>query len=177
MDPIELCEGWNQGGRPHGFLVCPAGNTASTEPGEAFDWGGSPEDRLAALDAQLAAVETVYGPLLDHEKGDVVVGFSRGAFLARDLVYARPGRFHGMILLGAAVRLDPERLRDAGVKRVLLASGDLDDARKTMVHTAAFLPARGVEARFVSLGPIYHKLPADLGRVMREALRWVRDES
>jgi len=177
QDPIDLCEGWNHEGRPRGWLMCPAGNTAGAEPGDAFDWGGSPEDRLAALDAQLAAVESVYGPLLDHAKGDVVVGFSRGAFLARDLVYARPGRFQGMILLGAAVRFEPERLRAAGVKRVLLASGELDDARKTMEHVALFLSSRGVEARFVSLGPIYHKLPPDLGRVMRDALRWVRDEA
>jgi predicted esterase len=175
QDPIDLCEGFGAEGGPEAWLVCPAGNTDGTEPGEDFDWGGSIEDRLAALDAQLAAVETVYGPLVDHEAGDVVVGFSRGAFLARDLVYARPGRFRGMVLLGAALSFDVDRLRAAGVKRVLLAAGEKDDAFRSMEHAASFLTARGIPARFVGLGPIYHKLPADLGRVMRDALRWVRE--
>jgi predicted esterase len=174
QDPIDLCDGFRLEGRARGWLVCPAGNTASVEPGEAFDWGGSTEDRIAALDAQLAAVEAVYGPLVERGR-DVLVGFSRGAFLARDLVYARPGRFRAMVLLGAAVRFDPERLRAAGVKRVLLAAGELDEARSTMEHTAQFLAARGVQTRFVSLGPIFHKLPPDLGRVMGDALRWVRE--
>jgi predicted esterase len=172
MDPADMCEAWSGEGRAASWLLCPAGNAPG---GESFDWGGSAEDRLAALDAQIAAVESVYGPLVDHDRGDVLVGFSRGAFLARDLVYARPGRFRAMVLLGAAVRLDPDRLRAAGVKRVLLAAGELDDARSTMEHTATFLSSRGVKARFVSLGPIYHRLPDNLGRVMGDALRWARE--
>src|SRR5262249_9768331 len=118
MDPIEMCEGWDT----QSWLVCPAGNAPE---GESFGWAGSTEERLAAVD-------TLYGPLVDHGRGDVLVGFSRGGFLARDLVYARPGRFRGVVLLGAAVRLDAERLRAAGVRRVLLAAGEHDEARPTM---------------------------------------------
>ncbi len=173
MDPTDLCEAWSDQGRERSWLMCPAGNGAG---GEEFDWSGSTEDRLSAIDAQLAAVDAVYGPLVDHGRGDVLVGFSRGGFLARDLVYARPGRFRGVVLLGAAVRLDPERLRAAGVRRVLLAAGDWDDARLTMERTAARLSARGVTARFVGLGPIGHVLPANLGQVMKDALAWVRAE-
>jgi predicted esterase len=173
QDPLDLCEAWNEAGRDRSWLACPAGNT-SGDP--SFDWTGSTEDRLAALDAQLGAVEQVYGPLVDHGPGDIVVGFSRGAFLARDLVYAHPGRYRGMVLLGAAVQLDAERLKKAGIQRVLLACGDLDDARATMVHTAEKLSARGIPARFLGLGKIYHGLPPDLGQVMRHALSWVRDD-
>jgi hypothetical protein len=170
MDPIEMCEGWDDA---QSWLVCPAGNTPS---GDSFDWGGSTEERLAALDAQLAAVDTVYGPLVDHGRGDVLVGFSRGGFLARDLVYARPGRFRGVVLLGAAVKLDADRLRASGVRRVLLAAGEHDEARPTMERTAQRLASRGMPARFVGLGPIWHQLPSDLGRYMRDALAWVREE-
>ncbi len=62
------------------------------------------------------------------------------------------------------------------MRRVLLAAGDWDDARPTMKLTAARLAAHGVAARFVGLGPIGHVLPADLGRVMKDALAWVREE-
>ncbi|APR75345.1 Hypothetical protein A7982_00691 [Minicystis rosea] len=173
MDPIDLCEGWNDVGREKSWLACPAGNAPSEE---AFDWRGPTEERIAALDEQMAAIDTVYGPLVSHERGDVLVGFSRGAFLARDLVYARPGRFRGMVLLGAAVKLDADRLRAAGIRRVVLAAGDHDDARATMIHTANRLSARGIKARFMGLGPIHHALPPDLARVMRDALAWVREE-
>jgi predicted esterase len=169
MDPIDMCERWSREGRAHGWLVCPAGNMPDKE---SFDWGGSSEERLAALDAQLAAVDVMYGSFVDH-RADVVVGFSRGAFLARDLVEARPGRFRAMIVLGAAVRLDAERLRASGIRRVLLACGDKDEARPTMTRTASRLAASGIETKFMSLGPIYHVLPEDLGRVMHTALAWV----
>jgi predicted esterase len=174
MDPLDMCERWNEQGRDHSWLACPAGNMPG---GETFDWGGTSEERLAALDAQLNAIDSVYGELVDHDHGDVLVGFSRGAFMARDLAYAKPGRFRGMILLGAAVRLDAAELRAAGVRRVVLASGDKDEARATMQHTALRLAANGVLTRFVSLGPYYHVLPNDLGPVMREALTWVREET
>jgi predicted esterase len=182
MDPLDMCESWNDQGRDRSWLVCPAGNSTGAEtprpgapPVEGFDWGGTADDRLAALDAQLGAVDTVYGSLVDHARGDVIVGFSRGAFLARDLVYARPGRFRGMILMGAAAKLEADRLRAAGVRRVVLACGDKDEARPTMTHTAARLAASGIATKFVSLGPIYHVLPTDLGRVMQDALAWVRE--
>jgi hypothetical protein len=171
MDPLDLCEGWSDEARAGSWLVCPAGNATSSQ---AFDWGGTVEERLVALDTQLAAVEAVYGPLVDHERGDVLVGFSRGGFLARDLLYAGRARFRGVVFLGAAVRLDPVRLRAAGVRRVLLAAGDQDDARSTMQHTALRLAALGMPARFVGLGPIAHVLPKDLDRIMRDALAWVR---
>jgi predicted esterase len=173
MDPIDLCERWANVGQERGWLACPAGNKPEKE---AFDWGGSADERLTALDAQLSAIDALYGQRLDRRLGDVIVGFSRGAFLARDLVEARPGRFRGMIVLGAAVRLDPDRLKASGVRRVLLACGDKDEARPTMTRTASRLAAGGVEARFMSLGPLYHVLPDDLAPVMRTALAWVNEQ-
>jgi predicted esterase len=173
MDPIDLCEAWKDEGRREAWLACPAGNAPG---GASFDWSGPTEERIAALDAQLGSIDGVYGSLVDHARGDILVGFSRGAFLARDLVYARPGRFRGLILLGAAATLDPARLRAAGIRRVVLAAGDRDGARRTMVHTADKLAAHGLPARFIGLGNIAHALPPDLGRVMREALAWVRED-
>jgi predicted esterase len=173
MDPIDLCELWKEEGRAQGWLACPAGNAPG---GASFDWGGPTADRIDALDAQLASIDGVYGSLIDHERGDILVGFSRGAFLARDLVYARPGRFRGLILLGAAATLDADRLRAAGIRRVVLAAGDRDDARRTMLGAADRLAARGLPARFMGLGDIPHALPPDLARVMKQALAWVRED-
>jgi len=172
MDPVSTCEFWSSGGREKSFLACPEGNVAC---GAAFDWAGPTEDRIAAVDASLAAIDRTYASLLDHE-GDVLIGFSRGAFLARELVYARPGRFRGVIFIGAAFVPDPSRFLASGVRRVVFASGDLDGARPTMRRAAAILEARGLTTRFVSLGRIYHALPANLADIMRDQIRWIREE-
>ncbi len=171
MDPIDTCDRLRDAGRAQGFVACPAGNRSC---GDAFDWAGPTEERIAAIDESLAAVEDAYGPLFEHE-GDILIGFSRGAFLARDLVYARPRRYRGVVLIGAAMVPDADRFLASGVRRVVLAAGDYDSASATMRRAAAILTARGLPARFVSLGRIYHALPADPERWLGEALRWVRE--
>ena len=102
-----------------------------------------------------------------------LVGFSRGAFVARDVIYARPGRYRGVVLIGAALAPDPQRFKDAGIERVVLASGELDGAYKTMRGAETKLRAAGIELRFVSLGKVYHTLPADTRKRMADAMRWV----
>ena len=169
--PVDICDFWQDDGRAGSWLTCLAGNVRC---GDAFDWSGPTEERTAAVDAQLAALEQAYGALIDHEGGDVLVGFSRGAFMARDLAYARPGRVRGVVFLGAAVRPDATRFRDAGVARVVLGAGEYDGAAPSMRRSVAELAARGVEARYVSLGRIGHTVPGNLGPVVRQAVAWIR---
>lgn len=174
MEPLDVCDFWNAAGREQGFLVCPAGNVTC---GGAFDWQGPTEDRIAAVDQALEAVDQAYLPLIDHHRGDILIGYSRGGYLARDLLYARPGLFRGVIFVGAAVNPDPSRLLESGVERAVFASGDYDGARASMQRSARDLSARGIPARFVSLGPIGHALPANLEHILRDALAWLRDEA
>jgi predicted esterase len=103
-----------------------------------------------------------------------LIGFSRGAFVARDIAYARPGRWKALIFIGASFIPDAARLKASGIRRVVMAAGDYDGARPTMQRAAALLHASGLPARYISLGPIAHALPRDLERILREALGWVR---
>ena len=79
------------------------------------------------------------------------------------------------MLIGAALEMDPKRLAHAGVRRVVLASGDHDHAAKTMRALPPRLAAAGIEARYVSLGPVYHTLPPDTARRLKDALRWASE--
>jgi predicted esterase len=147
-------------------VVCPTGNVDYGD-GTA-DWTGEPEEKAAHLDRALAGeIEP------SAERGDVLMGFSRGAFVARDVAYARPNRWRGLVLIGAALTPDAEKLRASGIRRVVLASGDHDGAKRTMVAARAKLCAAGIPARFVSLGPVWHALPEDSITRMQEALLWV----
>jgi predicted esterase len=169
-EPLSQCEYWSDAGRVGSWLMCPAGNVRC---GANWDWQGSGEVKARHLDAAVAALRVSYA---EHVSvgNDILIGFSRGAFVARDVAYARPGRYRGLVLIGAAMKPDPARLKRAGIRRVVLASGDRDGARSTMQLATEKLRRGGLEARFVSLGPIWHQLPADLEPFVRDAVQWIR---
>lgn len=171
-DPAPTCDFWSRAGREGSFLVCPEGNSTC---GGAGDWAGSGEVKASAIDEGVALVDRAYGAHIDHTKGDILMGFSRGAFVARDVVYARPGRYKGLVLIGALMRPDVERFKAAGIRRVVMAAGEYDMARPAMQRSAAELNARGLPARYISLGRIGHALPDNFEDLMRGALRWVRE--
>lgn len=172
-DALATCDYWNRAGREGSFLLCPVGNGRC---GEWPDWRGSSEEKAQFLDGVLAATASSYGQHLAPPGGDILIGFSRGAFVARDVAYARPGRYRGLILIGAALKPDPQRLRASGIRRVVLAAGDYDCARPTMQLAAARLNAAGLPSRYVSTGKIWHQLPADLEAILRDAIAWIRAE-
>ncbi|HVY47637.1 MAG TPA: hypothetical protein VHB21_17225 [Minicystis sp.] len=178
MQPGPVCARFGRAGRDGSALVCPSGNDACAgEP----DWHGAPEAKRAFLERDLALVDARYGASV-AAKGGVLVGWSRGAFAARDILDAtvargEPSRFVGLVLIAAAVSHDAARLRRAGIARAVFAAGDLDGARPTMQRAAARLSAAGIPSRYVSLGPIGHWLPQDLEARMRAAIAWAAGAS
>jgi predicted esterase len=170
MEPADVCDFWSPGARDDRFLVCPAG--PSTCYG-APDWSGPAKLKADTLDAALVAVDDTFGAWVDRSRGDVLIGYSRGAFAARDILYERPGRFRGLILLSASLSPDPAKLKAAGIRRAVMATGELDGSRAMMKRAAEKLEAAGIPTRFVSLGRIGHWLPRDLESILREAIAWV----
>jgi pimeloyl-ACP methyl ester carboxylesterase len=171
--PEPSCSFWSDTGRESSFLVCPSGNGRC---GVRPDWRGTGAVKAGYLDEVLGAVRARYGALVRPVGQDVLVGFSRGAFVARDVIYERPGVFRGLVLIGAHLDPDPARLVGSGIERVVLAAGEYDGARPAMERSAARMRAAGLPARYLSLGRIGHQLPSDLDRVLAPALRWVRGE-
>lgn len=155
------------------YLVCPSGNGRC---GGDADWVGDPGERAAFVTERLDRVAERVAEPVTRERS-VLMGFSRGAFAARDVVYASEGRFTALVLIGAAIVPDPAKLKRSGVERVVLASGDHDGARATMLRARTVLCAKGIPARFVSLGPVWHALPADSGARLRDALAWAKGEA
>jgi predicted esterase len=170
MDAHRTCDRVRDLVEPHGALACPTGNGAC---GASADWRGEGEEKAAHVEAALGAAWSHVGAA--SSSGDVLVGFSRGAFVARDVAYARPGAFKSLVLLGAALSPDPDRLRASGVRRVVLGCGDFDPARSTMVKAARDLEGQGIEARFVSLGPVGHALPRDVAARLGAHLGWAAE--
>jgi hypothetical protein len=177
MQPASVCDWFGEAGRDIGWLVCPSGNTSCNgEP----DWHGPGAEKASFLDRAVAHVEHDIPAFVDDRPG-VLIGWSRGAYAARDILYtvadepnltSLGGRFRGVVFLAAQVTPDIAKLRAAGVSRVVMAAGEQDGARSTMVAAVARLQKKGFEARFVSLGKIGHTWPTDFDARMREPIAW-----
>jgi predicted esterase len=169
--PEESCATFARSASAFGILVCPRGN--SLFDGGTMWTGTSAEAELAirsALDAAVALVP--HG--LETEHDGTLIGYSNGAYFAEQVAYAQPGRWTGLILLSMKLELDPERLRTAGVRRVLLGAGEYDTVREAMQASADALVAAGIETHFVSLGAVAHQLPPDIDAIMCASIAWVR---
>ncbi|MFO0549542.1 MAG: hypothetical protein U0271_14210 [Polyangiaceae bacterium] len=156
---------------PSGFaMACPTGNAVCRGGGN--DWVGDVDEKTAQLDSQVDAVRRELDSVGSAGSPNVIMGFSRGAFVARDVALAHPGRYTALVLIGAATSPDPEKLKLAGIRKVVLASGEYDSAAKTMQSAAVKLNARGLPARYVSLGRVWHALPPDSGKRLAAAIDW-----
>jgi hypothetical protein len=177
MQPAWVCDWFGNAGRDAGWLVCPSGNsTCAGEP----DWHGPGPEKAAFLENALRKVESSLPNFVDEQPG-VLIGWSRGAFAARDILYAGiddvqsfplAKRFRGLVLMAAAMTPEPSKLQRAGITRVVMAAGDYDGAKSVMVSAVAALRAGGIEVRYVSLGKIAHVWPNDFEARMREPIAW-----
>jgi predicted esterase len=175
MDPRPVCDLVGKSAREGTFLVCPSGpSTCFGAP----DWHGTGEVKSAFLTSALDKVEQRLGKYVAHD--DTLIGWSRGAFAARDILYADVAagaapRFTSLVLIAADVTPDPDKLRKAGIRRVYFTAGDQDGSRGTMKRAADKLAAAGIPARYASLGPIGHWLPDDLDARLAPGIAWARE--
>jgi len=181
MTPASVCDAFGEAARDRAWLVCPSGN--STCYG-APDWHGAAGVKASFLEAALDKVTSRLAPFVDERPG-VLIGWSRGAFAARDILYvsqtdakhaALAKRFQGLVLLAAHVTPEAAKLRAAGITRVVMGAGDLDGSRPTMQAAVVALNKAGIVARYVSLGPIAHVWPDDFEQRMKAHIDWAAGE-
>jgi predicted esterase len=162
------CPWWADATTPHGWLVCPQAPVAC---GGASSWSVG---RTAPL------AEAAVRSLAEARPGEVdlgdrtLVGFSLGATAALDV--AEQGGWRKLLLLSADIHPGTDRLKRAGVERVVLASGNYDMMHTVMTSSAARFDREGLPAIFVSLGDVGHTYPQDLPERMTRAMDWLQGE-
>jgi predicted esterase len=171
--PEDSCPSFEKAAVPFGFLVCPRGNAPL---GQGKMWAGSYADAARSIRAALAAASVLAPGKLD-QAGGTLLGFSNGAYFAAEVALREPGRWTGLVLMSMKLDLDGAALRAAGVRRILLAAGDQDESQPSMQSLAQRLSASGMSTRFMSMGPVGHAFPADMGDRMCDALSWVREST
>jgi predicted esterase len=170
--PENECNAFHPAATSEGFLLCPRANGACGNGGAI--WRGSPESKRALVDDSLNALSTEFGSTAVTDHDATLVGFSQGAYLAVDMVKRSKGPWSSLILIGASIDIDVRSLREAGIRRVLLAAGDYDGAKPAMQRATASLVQAGFDAKFSSLGPVGHQFAFDMNAWMKDALVWVR---
>jgi predicted esterase len=167
--PEDSCSFFESAALPHGLLVCPRGNVPF---GAGHRWGGDLRAVAARVDGALDAASAL-GPL--ERRDGTLIGFSNGAAFALDLAIAQPGRWTSLVLMAMDLAPNAERLKRAGVRRVVFAAGDRDGARFSLERAARTLSAAGIPSRYVSLGPVGHSFAPDMIAKMTDAIGWVRE--
>jgi predicted esterase len=153
-----------------GWLVCPRGQD---ECGGGTRWRlrGGEDARL--VDASVLALAQQRDGAVDRTAPRLIVGFSLGGTAAVQIAEASHGVYAGLVVIASLVHPDAGRLLRAGVKRVVLAAGDLDMTSAPLQEDARILARLGLPVRFVSLGRFGHGYPADMAERMREPMQWV----
>jgi hypothetical protein len=170
--PVDECPLMAAGVVETRWLLCPRAVSRCPNGGFSRAGGFSHGPGTSALVAD--ALATFAGAFPDDARGAATLsGFSQGAYAAAKLAQAAPpGRFVNLLLIAADVTLDPDGLRRAGVRSVLLAAGEADGTRAAMAREAKRLEARGYRAAFRSLGPVGHDFPPNMAEWVRGALAW-----
>jgi predicted esterase len=168
--PTRTCSYIDKAGTKHGWLVCPKAQAQCPSGGGSI-WFGDTKHTTKTIDETLSVLQTTYPHQIDNNHS-ILVGFSQGAYVASLEAMSGKHSWKGVILLASSVNLSPTKLREAGIQRVLLAAGDLDQTARSMKTTTRYLQKNGIEATYWSLGNIGHTFPKNFNAWLSRAIEW-----
>jgi hypothetical protein len=136
--PEWACERMHAFTGDRAFVLCPRGTLrGDSKPDDPrYVWAGDPS---AEVDAAIASLRLVYGPLVDSG-AMMYEGFSQGAIVAPGVVMRDPSRFTRMLLIeGGTSGWDAHKYAAGGGERVLWACGQAGCAASATVLAARFM--------------------------------------
>ena len=166
-EPENECPWFQSSVTRNSWLLCPRASLRCQGGGSI--WSGKGFEETVERSVQRAKAE--FPGTIDDAGGRTLVGFSLGAIRGMDLAHDGRGRYSGVILIGAKIFPNAERLRRAGVQRIVLAAGERDMMKWQMVGQAKRLARQRFPVAFMSMGPVGHWFPRDMDQ--RRALDWV----
>ncbi len=168
--PDDGCEGLRAPVRELGWLVCPRGNLAA---GRGYTWGGGAQQMAAQIAAAEARLDGTQQDAIEWSRPGVLIAFSQGAYVALEVLAARPRRTSAALFIGASIQPSKLTLTRLGVSRVGFAAGRYDMTYAAMKRSAEALAEQGVEARFFDLGAVGHTYAAEDPETLTHILRWL----
>jgi predicted esterase len=176
-NPLEDCRKWARVGRTFGWVVCPQGPGTSDTGGRT--WANGPADAQKLLDNTVLALREKYHRRVQL-RGNVLIGFSEGAFVAMNVGLHDQRAWNRWLILGASdaywggsveEAFDPEKRK---VKKVYLLTGENDGVAQNTVRVGDTLKKNKVPVKVRLVPGMGHEVPADrMITTYRRPLRWL----
>ncbi len=176
-NPAEDCRKWARVGTQFGWVVCPAG--PGDNGGGGRSWSNGAGDAQKVIDSTVQALRAKYhGKVQRH--GNVLIGFSEGAFVAMQVGLKDQSTWTKWLILGAsdqywggdvADALDDQRRK---VRRVYLLTGENDGVAPNTVKVGETLKKNKVPVKVRLVPGMGHEVPSDrMVSTYRRPLAWL----
>jgi len=176
-NPMEECRKWAKVATQFGWMVCPSG--PEDRGGGARGWNNSVPGGKAVTDATLAALKAKFKGRV-RLKGNLLIGFSEGAFVAMQLGLHDPGTWNKWLILAAndqywwgdtAALLDEDKKK---LRRVYLLTGESDEVAPNTRRVGDMLKAHKIPYKMRIMPGMGHEVPADrMVTLYRRPLAWL----
>ena len=176
-NPAEDCRKWAKVGTKFGWVVCPQG--PEDRGGGSRAWTNDPATATRIIGATVDALKAKYGHRI-HTHGNVLIGFSEGAFIAMQVGLHDPVHWNKWLILAAndqywfgdtAALLKEDRKR---VHRVYLLTGENDEVAENTKRVGDMLKSAKIPVRVRIRSGMGHEVPADkMNATYRRPLLWL----
>jgi predicted esterase len=174
---FEDCRKWARVGRQFGWVVCPQGPAPTDSGGRS--WNNDPETAEKIIHATVVALQDKY-PGRVRSRGDVLIGFSEGAFIAQQVGVRDPLHWNRWLILAANDHYwlgDAPQLLEQNrskIRRVYLFTGEEDQVAENTKRAAEMLKDARIRVRMKIEPGLGHEVPADrMITNYRRPLRWL----
>jgi predicted esterase len=176
-DPFEDCRKWARVARQFGWVVCPQGAAVTDTGGRT--WANDPETARKIVDATFTALAKEYKGRV-RARGNVLIGFSEGAFIAQQVGMRDPARWSRWLILAANDRYwfgDAPQLLEQNhskIRRVYLYTGEDDQVAENTKRAGEMLKTAHIHVKVKIAPGLGHEVPADrMITNYRRPLRWL----
>ena len=175
-NPAEDCRKWAKVGTQFGWVVCPSGSGTSESGGRT--WNGAGEAQKT-IDGTVQALREKYKGRVQR-RGNVLIGFSEGAFVAMQVGLKDQRTWTKWLILGASDQywggdvteaLDTETRK---LRRVYLLTGENDGVAQNTVRVGDTLKLNKVPVKVRLVPGLGHEVPSDrMVSTYRRPLAWL----
>jgi predicted esterase len=176
-NPEVDCTKWGRVAREFGWIVCPSG--PEDRGGGARGWDNNWMSAKNIVDRTVAVLREKYGRRVQL-RGNTLIGFSEGAFIAMNIGVREPEVFNRWLILaandsywGGEGQAELEH-RYARIKRVYLLTGEQDEVVDSTRRVFDLLDQAGVHVILKTPEDLAHEIPDDRMRMLyRRPLLWL----
>ncbi len=176
-NPEEDCRKWAKVATQFGWVLCPQG--PEDRGGGARSWANNPTAGKEIIDNSLAALREKYKHRV-QTRGNILVGFSEGAFIAMQVGLHDPKTWSRWLILAANDQYwwgDAQNLLHDGrhnIRRVYLLTGENDEVAENTTRVGEMVKAEKIPVRVKIAPGMGHEVPADrMITTYRRPLLWL----